>query len=38
LLQTDSGKLQMNGNLLFERAFEKADKSGVPYGTNLTYQ
>jgi len=28
----------MNGNLLFERAFEKTDKSGVPYGTNLTYQ
>jgi hypothetical protein len=38
LLQTDPGKLQMNGNLLFERAFEKTDKSGVPYGTNLTYQ
>lgn len=38
LLQTDFGKLQMNGNLLFERAFGKPDENGVPYSTNLAYQ
>ena len=36
LLQTEFGKLQLNGNLLFERAFGKA--SGVPYTTNIGYQ
>jgi hypothetical protein len=38
LFQTDFGKLQLNGNLLFERAFGKADESGVPYSTNFSYQ
>ncbi len=38
LLQTEFGRLQLNGNLLFERAFGKADESGVPYSTNLGYQ
>ncbi len=38
LLQTEFGKLQLNGNLLFERAFGKTDESGVPYVTNCSYQ
>lgn len=38
LFQTESGKLQLNGNLLFERAFGHADESGVPYATNFLYQ
>ena len=38
LLQTEFGKLQLNGNLLFERAFGKADESGVPSSTNIGYQ
>lgn len=38
LLQTEFGKWQVNGNLLFERAFGKADESGVPYSTNIGYQ
>ena len=38
LLQTEFGKLQLNGNLLFERAFGRADESGVPYSTNFNYQ
>jgi hypothetical protein len=38
LLQTEFGKLQLNGNLLFERAFGKADENGVPYSTNFSYQ
>ncbi|MEO8343246.1 MAG: hypothetical protein ABI536_05450 [Gallionella sp.] len=38
LLQTEFGKLQLNGNLLFEHAFGKADESGVPYSTNFSYQ
>lgn len=38
LLQTEFGSLQLNGNLLFERAFGKADESGVPYSTNFSYQ
>jgi hypothetical protein len=38
LFQTEFGKLQLNGNLLFERAFGKADNSGVPYNTNFSYQ
>jgi len=38
LLQTEFGKLQLNGNLLFERAFGKADESGVPYATIFSYQ
>jgi hypothetical protein len=38
LFQTEFGKLQLNGNLLFERAFGKADENGVPYNTNFSYQ
>jgi hypothetical protein len=38
LFQTEFGKLQLNGNLLFERAFGKADESGAPYTTNFGYQ
>jgi hypothetical protein len=38
LFQTEFGKIQLNGNLLFERAFGKADESGVPYSTNFSYQ
>jgi len=38
LLQTEFGKFQLNGNLLFERAFGKADESGVPHSTNIGYQ
>ena len=38
LFQTEFGKLQLNGNLLFERAFGKTDPSGVPYVTNFGYQ
>jgi hypothetical protein len=38
LFQTEFGKMQLNGNLLFERAFGKADESGVPYVTNMSYQ
>jgi hypothetical protein len=38
LFQTEFGKLQLNGNLLFERAFGAADESGVPYSTNFSYQ
>jgi hypothetical protein len=38
LFQTEFGKLQLNGNLLFERAFGSADESGEPYSTNFSYQ
>jgi hypothetical protein len=38
LFQTEYDKLQLNGNLLFERAFGKADENGVPYSTNFSYQ
>lgn len=38
LLQSEFGKFQLNGNLLFERAFGRADESGVPFSTNLAYQ
>ncbi len=38
LLQTEFGRLQLNGNMLFERAFGKADESGIPYSTNISYQ
>ncbi len=38
LFQTEFGKLQLNGNLLFERAFGKADENGLPYNTNFSYQ
>jgi len=38
LFQTEFGKFQWNGNLLFERTFGKADENGVPYSTNFSYQ
>jgi hypothetical protein len=38
LLQTEFGKLQLNGNLLFERAFGKENESGEPYATLFSYQ
>ncbi len=38
LLQTEFGKLQLNANLLFERAFGMADESGAPFSTNFGYQ
>ncbi len=38
LLQKEFGKLRLNGNVLFERAFGKADEDGVPFSTNLAYQ
>jgi hypothetical protein len=38
LFQTEFGKLQLNGNLLFERAFGKTDESGAPYNTIFSYQ
>ncbi len=38
LFQTEFGKLQLNGNLLFEHAFGRADENGVPYSTNFGYQ
>lgn len=38
LLQTEFGKIQLNGNLIFERAFGMADETGVPFATNLLYQ
>lgn len=38
LLQAAFGKLQLNGNLLFERAFGRADEDGVPFSTNMGYQ
>jgi len=38
LFQTDFGKFQLNGNLLFERAFGAADESGTTYSTNFSYQ
>ncbi len=37
LLQTDVGRVQLNGNLLFQRAFHGPDE-GVPYVTNFNYQ
>ena len=38
LFQTEFGKLQLNGNLLFERQFGSADNSGVPFITDFNYQ
>jgi hypothetical protein len=38
LFQTEFGKLQLNGNMLLERAFGQVDESGAPYETNLHYQ
>lgn len=38
LFQTEFGKLQLNGNILFERAFGQPDENGVPFNTSLNYQ
>lgn len=38
LLQGEVGKVQLNLNLLFERAFGQADDSGTPFATNFLYQ
>lgn len=38
LFEKGYGKLQLNGNLFFERAFGRADESGIPFCTNLAYQ
>lgn len=38
LFQTEFGKFQLNGNLLFDRAFGMKDESGVPFSTNIGYQ
>ncbi len=38
LLQTEFDKLQLNGNLLFTRAYGSSDESGATYTTNLGYQ
>ena len=38
LFQTDFGKLQLNGNLLLERAFGSADETGARFNTNFLYQ
>lgn len=37
LLQTEFGKLQLNGNLLFERQYS-SDGSGIQYPTEVLYQ
>jgi hypothetical protein len=37
LLQTEFGKLQLNGNILFERKFS-SDNSGIQYPTEVAYQ
>ena len=37
LLQTEIGKLQLNGNMLFERKYS-SDSSGVQYPTEVAYQ
>lgn len=38
LLQKEFGKVQLNVNLLFVRAFGQMDETGVPFSTNLAYQ
>lgn len=38
LLQAEVGRVQLNANLLFERAFGQADNNGVPFTTNFLYQ
>ncbi len=38
LLQSEIGKIQLNANLLFERAFGQADETGAPFATNFSYQ
>lgn len=38
LLQTEFGKLQLNGNVLFERKFGSRDADDVHYNTEMGYQ
>lgn len=38
LFQTTSGRWQLNGNILLERAFGRRDEDGLPFNTNLAYQ
>ncbi len=38
LLQTEFSKLQLNGNVLFTRAYGSSDEAGATYTTNLGYQ
>lgn len=38
LFQTEYGKLQLNGNLLFKRKFGNRDDGDDPYNTELGYQ
>lgn len=38
LLQTEFGKIQVNGNMLFVRAFGVGDETGIPFATNLAYE
>jgi len=38
LLQKEIGRFQLNGNLLFARAFGMKDEHGVDYKTNIGYQ
>ncbi len=38
LLQTEFGRLQLNGNLLFERAFGSANEQGARFNTTFSYQ
>jgi hypothetical protein len=38
LLQTDFGKLQLNGNLIFRHSYGQPDETGTPFSTNLGYQ
>lgn len=38
LFQAASGRWQLNGNLLFEHPFGRADEDGLAFTTNLAYQ
>ncbi len=38
LLQTEIGKVQLNGNLIFRHTYVRPDEAGVQNATNLNYQ
>jgi hypothetical protein len=38
LFQTEFRKIQLNGNLLFERAFGRSDANSIAYSTTFSYQ
>ncbi len=38
LLQTEVGRVQLNGNLIFRHAYARPDETGVQSATNLDYQ